>query len=155
MLSPTFALTSQALAWAAASGTSRLSVVTRTASTFNPLFMSKRCLRSKLFTNSRVALPIAPAMLLASPFIVRPSEPTFRSSYLNVTLYAFKMISLNGRYLRVGLVKFSLAHFLNGFSGHPPPLRPRRARIETSSSGPGTFASFRVGDKVGGEVAFS
>lgn len=75
--------------------TSSLSVMTRTASMRKPLFASNRCLRSKLFTNSRVAFPIAPAMLLASTFIVRPSEPTFRSSYFNVTLYVFKVISLN------------------------------------------------------------
>ena len=55
--------------------TSSLSVMTRTASMRKPLFASNRCLRSKLFTNSRVAFPIAPAMLLASTFIVRPSEP--------------------------------------------------------------------------------
>jgi hypothetical protein len=84
--------------------TSSLSVVTRRASIFNPLFMSKRCLRSKLLTNSRVAFPMAPAMLLASTFIVRPSEPNVRSSYFNVTLYVFKMISLNGCDLRVGFV---------------------------------------------------
>jgi hypothetical protein len=93
--------------------TSSLSVVTRRASIFNPLFMSKRCLRSKLFTNSRVALPIAPAMLDASTLIVRPSEPTLRSSYFSVTLYVFKAVSLNG-FLFAGWVgQFSLAHLLD------------------------------------------
>jgi hypothetical protein len=80
-----------------------------------PLFASNRCLRSRLFTNSRVALPIAPAMLLASTFIVRPSEPTFRSSYFNVTLYVFKVISL--KLLFAGWVcRFSLTYFLDRFS---------------------------------------
>jgi hypothetical protein len=59
-----------------------------------PLFASNRCLRSKPLTKSRVALPIAPAMLLASTFIVRPSEPTLRSSYFKVTLYVFKVSPL-------------------------------------------------------------
>lgn len=90
---------------AADTATSSLSVVTRGASIFKPLFMSKRCLRSRLFTKSRVALPIAPAMLLASTVIVvivRPSEQTLRSSYFDVTLDVFKVIFFNGRYLRVG-----------------------------------------------------
>jgi hypothetical protein len=81
-----------------------LSLETLTASMCKFLFASNRCLRSKPFTNSRVALPIAPAMLLASTFIVRPSEPTLRSSYFNVMLYVFKVISFNRRCLRVGFV---------------------------------------------------
>ena len=43
--------------------TSSLSVVTRTASMRKTVFASNRCLRSKPFTKSRVALPIAPTML--------------------------------------------------------------------------------------------
>ena len=84
--------------------TSSLLVVTRTASMRKPLFASNLCLRSKPLTKSRVALPIAPAMLPASTFIVRPSEPALRSSYFNVTLYVFKAISLDRCYLRVGFV---------------------------------------------------
>ena len=105
----------QALA-AAASGASVLSVVTGRASMRKPLFASNRCLRSKPFTKSRVALPIAPAMLLASTFIVWPSEPTWRSSYFSVTLYVFKMISLNGRLFAGWVCQFSLAHFVKRFS---------------------------------------
>jgi hypothetical protein len=71
---------------AASFGASALSVVTRTASIFNPLFISNRCFRSKLFTNSRVAFPIAPPILDASILMVRPSGPVFRSSYFRVTL---------------------------------------------------------------------
>jgi hypothetical protein len=70
----------QTLAPDAAPGVSALSVAARTASIFNPLFISNRCLRSRLFTNSRVAFPIAPAILDASISIVRPADPPLRSS---------------------------------------------------------------------------
>ena len=99
---------------AAVAVTFSLSVVTRTASMCKPLFASNRCLRSKLFTKSRVALPIAPPMLLASTFTVRRSVPVLRSSYFKVTLYVFKMISLCS--LSAGWVcHFSLTYFLGRF----------------------------------------
>ena len=113
--------TGQALASDAASGSTGLSVVTRRASIFRPLFMSKRCLRSRLLTNSRVALPMAPEMLEASILMVRLSGADFAVFVLQCDVVGVH----SGLFL---LSRFQFSHF----RGSPCPVEAPGSSLTTN-----------------------